>query len=130
MLIRVNPKDGLPVYLQIMNQIKHLVVSGALSPGDRLPAARELALELLININTVAKAYTELEREGVLERRRGSGTFVAASAVRSSADERARLLEPQLDQLVVQARQLGLTTTEITDLVNQRWRAVLGKEPE
>jgi GntR family transcriptional regulator len=130
MLIRVNPKDGLPVYLQIMNQIKHLVVSGTLKPGDKLPAARELALELLININTVAKAYTELEREGVLERRRGSGTFVAESVAPSSASERARLLDPQLDQLVVQARQLGLTASAIADLLGQRWREVLGEEPE
>jgi GntR family transcriptional regulator len=80
MLFRPNPSLGVPIYLQLMEQVKHAVETGALRPGEQLPGIRPLAEELVINPNTVAKAYRELEHEGVIELRHGAGAFVSASA--------------------------------------------------
>ena len=80
MLFRPNPSLGVPIYLQLMEQVKHAVETGALRAGDQLPGIRPLAEELVINPNTVAKAYRELEHEGVIELRHGAGAFVSASA--------------------------------------------------
>ena len=77
MLFRSNPASGVPVYLQLIEQVKHAIDIGALRPGDQLPAIRRVAEDLVINPNTVAKAYRELEHEGVIELRQGSGAFVS-----------------------------------------------------
>ena len=79
-LFRPNPSSGVPIYLQLMEQVKHAIETGALRPGEQLPGIRPLAEELVINPNTVAKAYRELEHEGVIELRHGAGAFVAANA--------------------------------------------------
>ena len=80
MLLRPNPSSGVPIYLQLMEQVKHSIETGALRPGEQLPGIRPLAEELVINPNTVAKVYRELEHEGVIELRHGAGAFVAANA--------------------------------------------------
>jgi GntR family transcriptional regulator len=80
MLFRTSPSSGVPIYLQLMEQVKHAIETGALRPGDQLPGIRPLAEELVINPNTVAKAYRELEHEGVLELRHGAGAFVLGQA--------------------------------------------------
>ena len=77
MIVKPNPSSGVPIYLQLMEQVKHAIESGALRPGDQLPGIRPLAEELVINANTVAKAYRELEHEGVIELRHGAGAFVS-----------------------------------------------------
>ena len=77
MLFRPNPSLGVPIYLQLMEQVKHAIETGALKSGDQLPGIRPLAEELVMNPNTVAKAYRELEHEGVIELRHGSGAFVS-----------------------------------------------------
>ena len=79
MLFRPNPSLGVPIYLQLMEQVKHAVETGALRPGEQLPGMRPLAEQLVINPNTVAKAYRELEVEGIIELRHGAGAFVAAN---------------------------------------------------
>src|ERR1041384_1168330 len=76
-LFRVNPASGVPIYVQLMEQIRHSIESCLLGPGDQLPAIRTLAQELVISPNTVVKAYAEWDREGVIERRHGAGAFVA-----------------------------------------------------
>src|SRR5678815_2879658 len=80
MLFRPNPSSGVPIYVQLMEQVKHAIETGALRPGDQLPGIRPLAEELVINPNTVAKVYRELEHEGVIELRHGAGAFVSANA--------------------------------------------------
>src|SRR3954447_21289733 len=80
LLLRVNPSSGVPIYLQLMEQVKHGIETGALRPGEQLPGIRPLAEELVINPNTVAKAYRELEHEGVIELRQGAGAFVSGTA--------------------------------------------------
>src|SRR4026207_1885125 len=80
MLFRPNPASGVPIYLQLMEQVKHAIETGALRPGEQLPGMRPPAEELVINPNTVAKAYRELEHEGVIELRHGAGAFVSGNA--------------------------------------------------
>ena len=98
MIFRTNPATGVPIYLQLMEQVKHAIETGALRPGEQLPGIRPLAEELVINPNTVAKAYRELEHAGVIELRHGTGAFVsnqahqvrAAQTIVASAVERLR----------------------------------------
>ena len=85
-LLRPNPSSGVPIYLQLMEQVKHNIETGALRPGEQLPGIRPLAEELVINPNTVAKAYRELEHEGIIELRHGAGAFVSANAGAKNAD--------------------------------------------
>jgi GntR family transcriptional regulator len=86
-MFRVNPSSGIPLYLQLMEQVKHAVETGALREGDRLPTIRKVAEDLVMNPNTVVRAYRELEHEGVLDLKHGSGAFIKATA-----DGRARLV--------------------------------------
>src|SRR2546423_9865108 len=90
MLFRPNPSSGVPIYLQLMEQVKHAIETGALRPGDQLPGMRPLAEELVINPNTVAKAYRELEHEGVTELPHGPGAFVSAIAQAKTLTDKLR----------------------------------------
>src|SRR5881392_3017410 len=94
MLFRPNPALGTPIYLQLMEQVKHAVETGALRAGDQLPGIRPLAEELVVNPNTVAKAYRELEHEGVIELRHGAGAFVAAAPKGRKPADKVRLAQP------------------------------------
>src|SRR3954449_6027436 len=107
MQIHISPSDGVPIYLQIVNQIKYLVSSGRLTPGEELPPIRSLAERLVINPNTVARAYRELEVEGLVEKRRTAGTFVSVGAPRLSKRERIKLLDGRIDALLAESRHLG-----------------------
>src|SRR5947208_2494973 len=93
MLIRPNPSLGVPIYLQLMEQVKHAIETGALRPGEQLPGIRPLAEELVINPNTVAKAYRELEHAGVIELRHGAGAFVSGNAKSRKAADKVRLAQ-------------------------------------
>ena len=90
MLFRPNPSSGVPIYLQLMEQVKHSIETGALRPGEQLPGIRPLAEELVINPNTVAKAYRELEHEGVIELRHGAGAFAAVTGRARKPTEKVR----------------------------------------
>src|SRR3954465_3215641 len=94
MLLRPNPSSGVPIYLQLMEQVKHAIETGALRPGEQLPGMRPLAEELVINPNTVAKAYRELEHEGVIELRHGAGAFVPTSAKSKKLSDKTRVAQP------------------------------------
>src|SRR5687768_17405014 len=95
MMFRPNPSSGVPIYLQLMEQVKHGIETGALRPGEQLPGIRPLAEELVINPNTVAKAYRELEHEGVIELRQGAGAFVSAGARARKAAARLPAGQPE-----------------------------------
>ena len=117
MIIKPNPSLGVPIYLQLVEQVKHAIETGALRAGDQLPSIRPLAEELVINANTVAKAYRELEREGVLELRQGAGAFVADTArARQGAAEKFRGAQPLVAETVGELRERGLTDDEIRRL--------------
>jgi DNA-binding transcriptional regulator YhcF (GntR family) len=115
-LFRPNPSLGVPIYLQLMEQVKHAVETGALRPGDQLPGMRPLAEELVINPNTVAKAYRELEREGVIELRHGAGAFVSANAHPKKADK-VRAGQAIVAAAIERLRAQGVTDEEIRRLV-------------
>ncbi len=116
MLFRPNPALGVPIYLQLMEQVKHAIETGALRPGDQLPGMRPLAEELVINPNTVAMAYRELEHEGVIELRHGAGAFVAASARGKKLADKVRLAQAIVTGTVEKLRAKGLSDEEIRRL--------------
>jgi len=122
--IHISPHDGVPIYLQIINQVKYLVASGRLAPGEELPAIRVLAERLVVTPNTVARAYRELELAGVVEKRRTAGTYVSAAGSPLARRERLRILTERIDALLAEARQLGVRTDEVIDLVRQRDEAL------
>ena len=117
MLFRPNPSSGVPIYLQIMEQVKHSIETGALRPGEQLPGIRPLAEELVINPNTVAKAYRELEHEGVIELRQGAGAFVSANAAARRSTDKQRASQQLVAQTVEKLRAEGMSDEEIRRLV-------------
>ena len=117
MLLRPNPASGVPLYLQLMEQVKHGIETGALRSGDQLPGIRPLAEELVINPNTVAKAYRELEHEGVIELRQGAGAFVAKNASVAKVTEKLRAGQQIVTDAIDRLRARGVTDEEIRRLV-------------
>jgi GntR family transcriptional regulator len=118
--IRVSTKDGIPIYLQIINQIKYMVASGRLAPGEKLPPVRKLAEQLLINPNTVARAYRELEAANVLNTRQGSGVFVAEGVSPLARREQKKILKERIDLLLAEAKQMNVTTEAVVELIKQQ----------
>jgi GntR family transcriptional regulator len=113
-LFHIRATSGEPIYLQLMRQVKHAVATGALAPGERLPTVRELAGTLLVNPNTVARAYRDLEREGVLETAPGRGSFIRESGgPRLGVRERRARLRPFVTQLIAEAHTLGMSMDEL-----------------
>jgi GntR family transcriptional regulator len=116
MILRPNPSLGVPIYLQLMEQVKHAIETGALRAGEQLPGIRPLAEELVINPNTVAKAYRELEHEGVIELRHGAGAFVSSNAKSRKFSDKVRLAQPIVSGAVEKLRGKGLSDEEIRRL--------------
>jgi GntR family transcriptional regulator len=116
MLFRVNPAGGQPLYLQLMQQVRLAVETGVLKDGDVMPGIRTLAEELAISHNTIAKAYTELAHEGLLELRHGSGAYITAKKRVQSRAEHLRVAQERVQQLIVELRRAGLTDDEILRL--------------
>jgi GntR family transcriptional regulator len=119
MLFHVNPSSGVPIYVQIETQVKNAVAAGALKRDQALPSVRKLASELGINPNTVARAYQELERAGVIATVQGGGTYVAENVPRFLKSEKFRRLLPYARQIAVEGIQLGLTEEEIMEMVQE-----------
>src|SRR5216117_2077379 len=116
MLLRPNPLSGVPIYLQLMEQVKHAIETGALRPGEQLPGIRPLAEELVINPNTVAKAYRELEHEGVIELRHGAGAFVSDQGQGRRLVDALRTAQPIVAATIERLRARGLSDDEIRRL--------------
>ena len=129
MFVQLNFRSGVPVYLQVAQQVKAAAASGALRPGDALPSVRALAEELRINRNTAAKAYAELESEGVLELRQGSGCFLkanGASPLRRAV--RSERLGAELDAVIVQAHHLQIGDDDLRALLDERLTDFRGRQ--
>jgi len=120
MQLYIATSDGVPIYLQIANQVKHLVASQRLAPGDEIPPIRVLAHQLLVNPNTVARAYLELERAGVVVKRHGSGTYVSDQGSPLSRKERLKILAERVDALLTEARHLEVPPEELLKLIKER----------
>ncbi len=117
MFLHIETDNGLAVYDQITRQMKFAVADGALSPGEMVPSVRELAKELAINPNTVARAYRQLQDDGVLTQVRGTGLIVENGARRACIAERKRLIKARLRDVLVEAHQSGLDESQIQELI-------------
>ncbi|KZE68733.1 GntR family transcriptional regulator [Fictibacillus phosphorivorans] len=108
MILNLDPRSNTPIWEQVVHQIKELILKEILLPEDKLPSVRELSSTLLINPNTVSKAYQELERQGIIETLRGKGTFVSATITPRADDQKKNELKQQLKQLLIEASYLGI----------------------
>jgi DNA-binding transcriptional regulator YhcF (GntR family) len=128
MVFKVNFKSGLPVYLQLVDQVKAAVASGALRAGEPLPTIRPLAEELKVNRNTIAKAYGEMESQGLIEAQAGRGCFVTGKHSPLKKEARHRLLVQEIDQAVIQAHHLQVPRDEFLRLVHERFDVLEEKQ--
>lgn len=124
MQIHISANDGVPIYLQVVNQIKFLIASGRLSSGEELPPIRVLASQLLVNPNTVARAYRELEIAGIVEKRRTAGTYVSEQGSPLARRERVKILTERIDTLLAEASHMGVTLDDVMKLVQQRYSVI------
>jgi GntR family transcriptional regulator len=127
MHIYIDSRNGVPIYLQIVNQVKYLIASGKLSAGSEVLPIRTLAEQLVINPNTVVRAYRELESAGLLVSRRGAGTYVAEGGSPLADTEKVRILSDRIDALLVEADQLEIGVDVIVRMLKER-RAALKRK--
>ena len=120
MFIRIEPSSGVPVYRQIIDQIRYQIARGALRPGDRLPSVRELARQLPANQNTILKAYDLLARDGLLSRRQGDGTFVEEATPALKKSERVRKVSEILAHAAAQAVHFDMAGDELHQLLDRQ----------
>jgi GntR family transcriptional regulator len=114
---RLNASSGVPLYVQLMEQVKHAVETGALHPGDQLPTIRALAQELIMNPNTVVRAYRDLEHEGIVELRHGLGVFVSSSVSAKGKNGKVmRQAQNVVESAIERLRSLGVTEQEMRRL--------------
>jgi GntR family transcriptional regulator len=130
MQIHISTADGVPIYQQIVNQIKYLVSSGRLTAGEELPPIRTLAEKLVINPNTVARAYRELEAVGIVEKRRTAGTYVSDQGSPLARRERLKILTERIDALLAEARQMDIAFEEVVKLAERRHATMLSTSTE
>ncbi len=112
MLLHLNPSNGVPIYRQMLNQLRDRILGGQLPSGEKLPSVRDLSITAEVNPLTVAKVYQFLEREGLVETRRGTGTFVASRVKTFTPSERRQQLEPLIRQMVTEATHLGVSAEQ------------------
>ncbi len=115
--IQIDPQSGVPIYRQVMDQVRYYAASGALKPGTQLPSIRDLARALAVNPTTIVKAYTELEHDGIIEMRQGKGAFLSERAAAPNSEECARKLSQIARQLAVEARQMGVPRENVINIV-------------
>src|SRR5690606_2011755 len=118
--INIDLTNGVPIYRQIVNQVKYLIASGLLRPGEELPPIRTLALQLKVTPNTIVKAYDELEASGIVHKRRGAGTYVSEARSLLAHRERRRIIEQRIDALLAEAHQLNFTLDDIEKILRER----------
>lgn len=129
MFISIDASSDVPIFRQIVQQIKTAVALGRLQPEDPLPSVRQLAVNLAVNPNTVAHAYLDLEIEGVIYKRQGAGTFVATQGVRVSKNERRKVLSELMEKALVEGVNLGLDEEELRESFEQVLEKILQARP-
>lgn len=125
--IQISSGSNKPIYAQIVAQISQAIARGELSPGDKLPAVRKLASELVINPNTVARAYTLLEQQGLLRTKTGAGTFVTDPNLRQKDAAQIHILAERMDNIITQSLNLGFIREEIEGLLERRLEKFIPK---
>ena len=129
MFFTINTSDSLPIYEQLVRQIKYAIASQVLRPGQLLRSVRQLSVELAINPNTVARAYQQLQQEGILDSLRGRGLMVRTGATETCRQMRRELISQRLHTVLSEARQSGLADPEITQCVEQHLRSLANFAP-
>jgi GntR family transcriptional regulator len=124
MQLRISNTDGTPIYQQIVAQVRHLIAAGRLEPGEELLPIRTLAEQLTVNPNTVARAYLELERTGVVTKRHGSGTYVSEMASTVPQREKLKMIRQRVDALLVEAAHLDIELKTLIEIVQERHQAI------
>jgi GntR family transcriptional regulator len=119
--IRISPSDGVPIYVQVVNQIKYLVAAGRLKAGEELPPIRALAETLVVNPNTIARAYRELEVLGIVEKRRTAGTYITDQGSPLARRERMKILSDRIDQMLAEAGNMNVPFEDVLKLIQQRY---------
>jgi GntR family transcriptional regulator len=117
--LKIDTGDGVPIYIQIVEQIKRRVALGRLKPEEGLPSVRQLAIDLTINPNTVARAYLELEHQGVIYKRQGQGTFISSQAAEASRRERHKIVGALLEKAIIEAVNSGMSAAEVDEIYQQ-----------
>ena len=130
MHIQISLQDGVPIYRQIVSQVKYMVASSQLLPEEELPPIRVLAKQLLVTPNTVVRAYRELEVDGVIYKRRGAGTYVSESMSPLARKEQRRILASRVDGLLVEARQMNFSFEDVLDLLRKQHATMCRKAHE
>jgi len=120
--IQISPGSKQPIYTQVYEQISQAIIKGDLAAGDKLPPVRKLAAELVVNPNTIARAYTQLEQNGLVSTRTGAGTYVIDPKLRQKDAVHISALCERLDSIISQAKLLGLDYGELTELLNDRMK--------
>jgi GntR family transcriptional regulator len=128
--LHLSTHDGVPIYLQIVQQVKYLIASGRVASGEQLPPVRKLAEQLLVNPNTVARAYRELEAAGVLQTRRGAGVFASDAPSPLARREQKKILASRIDLLLSEACQMGFDLDEVLELLRDRSRRLESQHEE
>ena len=124
MFFALDASNGIPIYEQIVRQTKFAIASGVVQPGEMIPSVRELARELTLNPNTVARAYRQLQQEGILDSVRGTGLQVATGATRLCADARLKLVRARLKQVFQEAKQSRIDVSQLRALVDRELTAL------
>jgi GntR family transcriptional regulator len=124
MFVHLNPNSGMPIYRQLFQQLRQRIVSGQLAPDEQMPSVRDLSAELKINLLTVAKVYQLLEGEGLVETRRGLGTFVLGGQATRSQAQKRKLIADAVEQVVAEAQNLDLEEGEVIRLIQRRFEEV------
>lgn len=119
-LFRLDSSSGVPFYRQIIDQVLLAVADGRLKPGTQLPTVRQLAVDLSVNLNTIAKAYREMEIRGIVETQQGTGTFIAARTSDARSREKRKALQALVDRFLANGEALGLPMTDLVDAVVDR----------
>ena len=119
LLQRLDEESGVPYYLQVVKQVQRMIASGAIAPGDQLPTVRDMASDLVLNPNTIAKAYQELEHRGIVETRRGLGTFARAPKTPVSDADRRSTISKLLNEVLLEAQGMGVELDDVRALLDQ-----------
>ena len=129
MICQIDINNGIPIYEQICRQVKFAIANGSLLVGEHVPSVREMATLAAVNVNTVARAYRDLQAEGVLVSIRGTGLAIAADAPEKCRTSRLEMIRERLRYILREAMQNGVTSEEIQSLVHSEWDALQQKSP-
>lgn len=130
MQIDIDPTRGVPIYLQIIKEIRMHLAAGALSPGDKLPSVRKMAMSIRVNPNTVSKAYNELERDGVIFTKRGEGTFVSEDVNCLAESQGREILEEKIADLAAMAERFDISREDVLKMLESGFDKIENKGKE